>query len=134
MLTARHLDADIRGRALPRPESVMPGLVPEPVLFAPGPSGDIQPCLHPRSKFVDRGTGTVAVKFSSWPTAQNHAYLLDMIRAFSRRRLLAELARSRPPTRSGRPTFRHGPDANEAVADGGSVPANPRTRGTASRA
>ena len=30
--------------------------------------------------FVDRATGTVAVKLSSWPTAQDPAHLLDTIR------------------------------------------------------
>ena len=33
--------------------------------------------------FVDRATRTVAVKLSSWPTAQDPAHLLDTIRAFA---------------------------------------------------
>jgi hypothetical protein len=33
--------------------------------------------------FVDRGTRTVAVKLSSWPTPQDPAHLIDAIRAFS---------------------------------------------------
>jgi CubicO group peptidase (beta-lactamase class C family) len=96
LLEARHLDADIRG-AFSASDS-------EPVLtggwyrsqfwFVPGPSGDIQLCLgiHGQMVFVDRGTRTVAVKLSSWPTEQNHAYLLDTIRAFTAAgRFLADL-------------------------------------------
>ena len=33
--------------------------------------------------FVDRSTRTVAVKLSSWPTAQDPAHLIDTIRAFA---------------------------------------------------
>ena len=33
--------------------------------------------------FVDRATRTVAVKLSSWPTAQDPAHLIDTIRAFA---------------------------------------------------
>ena len=43
--------------------------------------------------FVDRGTRTVSVKLSSWPTEQDHGYLLDTIRAFTAAgRSLAELS------------------------------------------
>ena len=31
---------------------------------------------------VSRRTGTVCVKFSTWPDAQNAAYLADTVRAF----------------------------------------------------
>jgi hypothetical protein len=31
---------------------------------------------------VSRRTGTVCVKFSTWPQAQNHGYLEDTLRAF----------------------------------------------------
>ncbi|MCB0947433.1 MAG: hypothetical protein KDB49_21830, partial [Mycobacterium sp.] len=52
--------------------------------FMPGVLGDLQVCLgiHGQMVLVDRATRTVAVKFSSWPTAQNPAYLLDTVRAF----------------------------------------------------
>jgi CubicO group peptidase (beta-lactamase class C family) len=96
LLAARHIDADIRGAfAASDSESVMPGgWYRNQFWFMPGPSGDIQLCLgiHGQMVFVDRGTRTVAVKFSSWPTAQNHAYLLDTVRAFAAAgRFLAEL-------------------------------------------
>jgi CubicO group peptidase (beta-lactamase class C family) len=53
--------------------------------FVPGPSGDVQLCLgiHGQMVLVDRATRTVAVKLSTWPTAQDPAYLLDTIRAFT---------------------------------------------------
>lgn len=53
--------------------------------FVPGPSGDVQLCLgiHGQMVLVDRATRTVAVKLSSWPTAQDPAHLLDTIRAFT---------------------------------------------------
>ena len=52
--------------------------------FMPGVLGDLQVCLgiHGQMVLVDRATRTVAVKLSSWPTAQNPAYLLDTVRAF----------------------------------------------------
>jgi CubicO group peptidase (beta-lactamase class C family) len=96
LLSARRLDADIRGAfAASDSESVLPGgWYRNQFWFTPGPSGDIQLCLgiHGQMVFVDPGTRTVAVKFSSWPTEQNHAYLLDTIRAFTAAaRFLAEL-------------------------------------------
>jgi CubicO group peptidase (beta-lactamase class C family) len=53
--------------------------------FVPGPSGDVQLCLgiHGQMVLVDRATGTVAVKLSSWPDAQNPRFLVDTIRAFT---------------------------------------------------
>lgn len=84
---ARHIDADIRGAfAGSDSEPVLPGgWYRSKFWFVPGPSGDIQMCLgiNGQMVFVDRGTRTVAVKLSSWPTAQNAAYLVDTIRAFS---------------------------------------------------
>lgn len=96
LLEARHLDADIRGAfAASQSEPVLPGgWYSSQFWFVPGPSGDIQLGLgiHGQMVFVDRGTRTVAVKLSSWPTEQDHAYLLDTIRAFTAAgRYLAEL-------------------------------------------
>jgi CubicO group peptidase (beta-lactamase class C family) len=97
LLEARHLDADIRGAfAASDSEPVLPGgWYRNQFWFIPGPSGDIQLGLgiHGQMVFVDRGTRTVAVKLSSWPTEQDHAYLLDTIRAFTAAgRFLAELS------------------------------------------
>jgi CubicO group peptidase (beta-lactamase class C family) len=52
--------------------------------FVPGRHGDLLLCLgiHGQMVHVDRGTGTVAVKLSSWPDPQNAAFLVDTIRAF----------------------------------------------------
>ncbi len=52
--------------------------------FMPGLLGDLQVCLgiHGQMVLVDRATRTVSVKFSSWPTAQDPAFLLDTVRAF----------------------------------------------------
>jgi CubicO group peptidase (beta-lactamase class C family) len=84
---ARHIDADIRGAfAASDSEAVMPGgWYCNQFWFVPGPSGDILLCLgiHGQMVFVDRATRTVAVKLSSWPTAQDPAHLLDAIRAFA---------------------------------------------------
>jgi CubicO group peptidase (beta-lactamase class C family) len=96
LLEARHLDADIRGAfAASDSEPVLPGgWYRNQFWYVPGPSGDIQLCLgiHGQMVFVDRGTRTVGVKLSSWPTEQDHAYLLDTIRAFTAAgRFLAEL-------------------------------------------
>lgn len=97
LLNARHLDADIRAAfAASDSEPVLPGgWYRNQFWFIPGPTGDIQLCLgiHGQMVFVDRGSRTVAVKLSSWPTEQNHAYLLDTIRAFTAAgRYLAELS------------------------------------------
>jgi CubicO group peptidase (beta-lactamase class C family) len=84
---SRHLDADIRAAfAASDSEPVLPGgWYRNQFWFVPGPSGDIQLGLgiHGQMVFVDRATRTVAVKLSSWPTEQDHAYLLDTIRAFT---------------------------------------------------
>jgi hypothetical protein len=96
LMSARHIDADIRGAFAVSPsEPVLPGgWYRSQFWFVPGPSGDIQLCLgiHGQMVFVDRGTRTVAVKLSSWPTEQNNEFLLDTIRAFTAvGRHLAEL-------------------------------------------
>jgi hypothetical protein len=52
--------------------------------FRPGEHGDVLLCLgiHGQMVHVSRHTHTVCVKFSSWPQAQNPAYLQDTVRAF----------------------------------------------------
>jgi CubicO group peptidase (beta-lactamase class C family) len=52
--------------------------------FRPGDHGDVLLCLgiHGQMLHVSRRTGTVCVKFSTWPDAQNPAYLEDTLRAF----------------------------------------------------
>ena len=98
----------------------------------PGPSGDIQLCLgiHGQMVFVDRGTRTVAVKLSSWPTEQDHVYLLDTIRAFTAAgRHLAGLGGGRkdrpdPPARTQR--YRRGTRPRPGVtAEPRGQPSNP---------
>ena len=96
LLEGRHIDSDIRGAfAASDSEPVLPGgWYRNQFWFVPGPSGDIQLCLgiHGQMVFVDRGARLVAVKLSSWPAEQDHAYLLDTIRAFTAAgRLLADL-------------------------------------------
>jgi len=52
--------------------------------FRPGDYGDVLLCLgiYGQMLHVSRRTNTVCVKFSSWPDAQNPAYLEDTLRAF----------------------------------------------------
>ncbi len=52
--------------------------------FRPGAYGDVLLGLgiHGQMLHVSRRTNTVCVKFSSWPQAQNPAYLEDTLRAF----------------------------------------------------
>jgi CubicO group peptidase (beta-lactamase class C family) len=52
--------------------------------FRPGEYGDVLLCLgiHGQMLHVSRRTNTVCVKFSTWPDAQNPAYLEDTLRAF----------------------------------------------------
>ena len=52
--------------------------------FRPGGYGDVLLGLgiHGQMLHVSRRTGTVCVKFSTWPDAQNPAYLEDTLRAF----------------------------------------------------
>ena len=52
--------------------------------FRPGGYGDVLLCLgiHGQMLHVSRRTSTVCVKFSTWPDAQNPAYLEDTLRAF----------------------------------------------------
>src|SRR6266581_1432319 len=52
--------------------------------FRPGAYGDVLLCLgiHGQMLHVSRRTNTVCVKFSTWPDAQDPAYLEDTLRAF----------------------------------------------------
>ena len=52
--------------------------------FVPNRLGTALVCLgiHGQMVYVDRVTRTVGVKLSSWPKAQNTAYLVDTLRAF----------------------------------------------------
>jgi len=52
--------------------------------FRPGDYGDVLLALgiHGQMLHVSRRTNTVCVKFSTWPDAQNPAYLEDTLRAF----------------------------------------------------
>jgi CubicO group peptidase (beta-lactamase class C family) len=49
----------------------------------PGPGSPVLVCLgiHGQLVYADRAARTVVVKMSSWPDAQNTAYLLDTLRA-----------------------------------------------------
>jgi len=49
----------------------------------PGPGGPVLVCLgiHGQLVYADRAARTVVVKMSSWPDAQNTAYLIDTLRA-----------------------------------------------------
>jgi CubicO group peptidase (beta-lactamase class C family) len=49
----------------------------------PGPGGPVLVCLgiHGQLIYADRAARTVVVKLSSWPDAQNTAYLLDTLRS-----------------------------------------------------
>jgi CubicO group peptidase (beta-lactamase class C family) len=49
----------------------------------PGPGGPVMVCLgiHGQLVYADRAARTVVVKMSSWPDAQNAAYLLDTLQS-----------------------------------------------------
>jgi len=71
--------------------------------FRPGQAGDVLLCLgiHGQMVHVSRRTKTVCVKFSTWPQAQNPAYLEDTLRAFDA--VAGALAGRQPgPTALGR--------------------------------
>ena len=84
---SRAIDADIRGAfSASASEPFLPGgWYRNQFWFVPGPSGDVLLCLgiHGQMVLVDHSTNTVAVKFSTWPDAQNPNYLIDTIRAFT---------------------------------------------------
>ena len=80
------MDADVRGAFAASPaEAAFPGGWDRNLVwFRPGAYGDVLLCLgiHGQMVHVSRRTSTVCVKFSSWPQAQNPAYLEDTLRAF----------------------------------------------------
>ncbi len=79
------VDSDVRGAFAASPaESVFPGgWYRNQFWFRPGEQGDVLLCLgiHGQMVHVSRRTGTVCVKFSTWPQALNPAYLQDTLRA-----------------------------------------------------
>jgi CubicO group peptidase (beta-lactamase class C family) len=83
---SRTIDADIRGAftASDSEPFLTGGWYRNQFWFMPGVLGDLQVCLgiHGQMIVVDRATRTVSVKLSSWPDAQNPAYLLDTVRGF----------------------------------------------------
>jgi CubicO group peptidase (beta-lactamase class C family) len=80
------VDAEGRGAFAASPaEAAFPGgWYRNQFWFRPGAHGDVLLCLgiHGQMVHVSRRTNTVCVKFSSWPQAQNPAYLEDTLRAF----------------------------------------------------
>jgi CubicO group peptidase (beta-lactamase class C family) len=80
------VDADVRAAFAASPaESAFPGgWYRSQFWFRPGTHGDVLLGLgiHGQMLHVSRRTGTVCLKFSSWPQAQNPAYLEDTLRAF----------------------------------------------------
>jgi len=83
---ARTIDPDIRSAFVSSDSEpfLTGGWYRNQFWFMPGVFGDLQACLgiHGQMVLVDRATRTVSIKLSSWPTAQNPAYLLDTVRAF----------------------------------------------------
>ncbi len=81
-----HPPADVRDAfAATDNEAVLPGgWYRNQFWFVPNHHGTALVCLgiHGQMVYVDRETRTVGVKLSSWPTAQNTAYLVDTLRAF----------------------------------------------------
>jgi CubicO group peptidase (beta-lactamase class C family) len=84
---SRAIDPDLRSAfAASDSEPFLPGgWYRNQFWFVPGVSGDVLMCLgiHGQMVLVDYPTATVAVKFSTWPDAQNPNYLVDTIRAFT---------------------------------------------------
>jgi CubicO group peptidase (beta-lactamase class C family) len=80
------VDADVRSAFAASPaEAAFPGgWYRNQFWFRPGAYGDVLLCLgiYGQMLHVSRRTNTVCVKFSSWPQAQNPAYLEDTLRAF----------------------------------------------------
>lgn len=80
------VDPDVRAAfASSRSEDAFPGgWYRNQFWFRPGKHGDVLMALgiHGQMLHVNRHTGTVCVKFSSWPHAQQPALLLDTVRAF----------------------------------------------------
>ena len=80
------VDADVRSvfAASPAEWAFPGGWYRHQFWFRPGAHGDVLLCLgiHGQMLHVSRRTNTVCVKFSTWPDAQNPAYLEDTLRAF----------------------------------------------------
>ena len=80
------VDADARGvfAASPAEWAFPGGWYRHQFWFRPGAYGDVLLGLgiYGQMLYVSRRTGTVCVKFSTWPDAQNPAYLEDTLRAF----------------------------------------------------
>jgi len=80
------VDADARGvfAASPAEWAFPGGWYRHQFWFRPGAYGDVLLCLgiHGQMLHVSRRPGTVCVKLSTWPDAQNPAYLEDTLRAF----------------------------------------------------
>jgi CubicO group peptidase (beta-lactamase class C family) len=80
------VDADTRGAFAASPaEWAFPGgWYRHQFWFRPGAYGDVLLCLgiHGQMLHLSRRTNSVCVKFSTWPDAQNPAYLEDTLRAF----------------------------------------------------
>jgi CubicO group peptidase (beta-lactamase class C family) len=97
------VDADVRGAFAASPaEAAFPGgWYRNQFWFRPGAFGDVLLCLgiHGQMVHVSRRTNTVCVKFSSWPQAQNPAYLEDTLRAFD---AVGGVLAGRDPTRGRR--------------------------------
>jgi hypothetical protein len=84
---SRHPTADVRAAFAESDNEVyLPGgWYHNQFWFIPYGDGEIQLCLgiHGQMVYVNRSAGVVAVKQSSWPDAQNAAFLVDTIRAFN---------------------------------------------------
>jgi CubicO group peptidase (beta-lactamase class C family) len=80
------VDADVRSvfAASPAEWAFPGGWYRHQFWFRPGAYGDVLLCLgiHGQMLHVSRRTNTVCVKFSTWPDAQDPAYLEDTLRAF----------------------------------------------------
>ena len=80
------VDADVRAAfaASPAEASFPGGWYRNQFWFRPGGHGDVLLCLgiHGQMVHVSRRTNTVCVKFSTWPQAQNPAFIEETLRAF----------------------------------------------------
>jgi CubicO group peptidase (beta-lactamase class C family) len=97
------VDADVRSAFAASPaEAAFPGgWYRNQFWFRPGAHGDVLLGLgiHGQMLHVSRRTNTVCAKFSSWPQAQNPAYLEDTLRAFD---AIGGVLAGRDPTRGRR--------------------------------
>lgn len=80
------VDSDVRAAfvASPAERSMPGGWYHNQFWFRPGGHGDVLLCLgiHGQMLHVSRRTRTVCVKFSTWPRAQDPAFMQDALRAF----------------------------------------------------